>query len=105
MLEVSTDGRRGGEEGFSLVRRAAPAGFRVQLVVLDPASERPYRSADWRGALVVVERGAIVLATRCGDDRRLACGAVLWLERLPLRAIANPHPEPALLSVLTRQEG
>ena len=91
------------EERFSLLGRRLPAAWGVRLLVLDPASERAYRPDEWRGALVVVEHGAIVLVPRFGAERPLACGAVLWLAALPLRAIANPHPDPALLSVLIRR--
>jgi hypothetical protein len=73
-------------------------------VLLEAGSERPYRSAEWRGALVVVEHGAIRLVTRDREPQDLACGAVLWLSGLPLRAIANPHLDQALISVLSRRE-
>lgn len=75
----------------------------LRLVVLDARSERAYRSAEWTGALVVVERGAIILVALRGDDRPLDRGAVLWLAGLPLRALANPHVDPALLSILARR--
>lgn len=92
------------DERLTLLGRPLPAGLCLRLVVLDPEAERPYRSGEWRGGLVVVERGAIVLVAHHGPARPLACGAVLWLAGLPLRALANPHPDPALLSVLSRRE-
>jgi hypothetical protein len=52
---------------------------------------------------VVLEHGAIVLETLRGERLPLACGAVLWLDRLPLRAVVNPGDEQALLAVLTRR--
>lgn len=93
------------DASFSLLGRCLPAGMDLRLVALEPRSERAYVSAEWRDGLVVVEEGAIVLMTRCGRARPLPEGAVLWLERLPLSAIANPHPVRALLSVLSRERG
>ena len=91
------------EAPFSLLGRRVPAGMDVRLVELAPRSERAYVSAEWQDGLVVVEEGAIVLVGRCGRRRPLPGGAVLWLEGLPLSAIANPHPGRALLSVLSRE--
>ncbi len=90
-------------ERFSLLGRRFPVNLELRLVELSPSSSRAYRSGEWTGALVVVERGAIVLAPLRGEPRPLGCGAVLWLAGLPLRTIDNPHPEPALLSVLARR--
>jgi hypothetical protein len=90
---------------FSLLRRRLPPAFALRLVVLEPAARLAYRAADWRGALVVVEHGAIELETIAGRRRPLACGAVLWLDRLPLRALVNPRPDPALLAAMTRRAG
>lgn len=93
------------EERFSLLGRRLPAGVRLRLVRIAASGEHPYRSGEWRGALVVVEQGAIVLVTVRGERLPLAGGAVLWLAGLPLRALVNPHPETALLSVLSRCDG
>jgi hypothetical protein len=30
---------------------------------------------------------------------------VLWLDRLPLRALVNPRHDPALLAAMRRREG
>jgi len=90
-------------ERFSLIDRRLPANLELRLLELPPCSSRAYRSGEWTGALVVVERGAIVLVPVREERRPLACGAVLWLAGLPLRSIDNPHPDPALLSVLARR--
>ena len=91
------------DERFTLLGRRVPDTWFLRFALLDPGSEHAYRPAEWRGALVVVELGAITLITVHRQHRPLTCGAVLWLSGLSLRAIANPHREAALLSVLSRR--
>jgi hypothetical protein len=93
----------GPERRFTLLGRRLPETMVLRFVVLEAGSERPYRPAEWQGALVVVEHGAITLVTVDRERRQLPCGAVLWLCELPLRAIANPHIDPAVISVLSRR--
>ncbi len=105
LATAAPDRTRAEAAPFSLLRRRLPPAFALRLVVLEPAGRLAYRAADWRGALVVVEHGAIELETIAGRRRPLACGAVLWLDRLPLRALVNPRPDPALLAAMTRRAG
>lgn len=74
----------------------------MRTVVVEPGRSRPHRDAEWRGALVVVERGIIELVGLAGVRRRIGPGGVLWLAGLGLRALHNHGPEPAVLSALTR---
>lgn len=77
--------------------------FRRWAVVIGPAEERPYDSAEWVGALVVVDHGAVTLEAGCGTRVRLEKGAVLWLAGLPLRALCNDGPEPVVLVAVARR--
>ncbi len=77
--------------------------FRRRRVTIAAGASRPYDTAEWAGALVVVERGPVELEGVSGTRRRLAEGAVLWLCGLPLRALHNPGPGPAVLVAVTRR--
>ncbi len=77
--------------------------FRRREITIPPGGSRAYDAAEWRDALVVVERGTIELVGVSGGRRRLERDAVLWLSGLPLRALHNPGDEPAVLAALTRR--
>ena len=87
---------------LSLLAPRPRPGYVVRTVVVDPGRSRPHRDAEWRGALVVVERGTIELVGLAGTRRRIGPGGVLWLAGLGLRALHNRGPEPAVLSAVTR---
>jgi quercetin dioxygenase-like cupin family protein len=80
------------------------AAFHAVAVPVAPGCERAYRAADWRDAIVVVERGEIVLEGLSGGRWRFRRGDVLWLCGLPLRALCNPGREPALLVAVSRTD-
>ena len=67
-----------------------------------PGATCAYDEADWRGALVVVERGRIELEGLSGSRLSVERGAVLWLVGLPLRALHNHGREPAVMIAFTR---
>ena len=76
--------------------------FDVRRVVVAPGCALAYDEADWRGALVVVERGRIELEGMGGGRRTFERGAVLWLVGLPLRALHNHGPDRAVMVAFTR---
>jgi hypothetical protein len=80
-----------------------PPWLEVREIGVAPASSRPYREAEWVDALVLVERGEIELECLSGGRRRFGRGDVLWLVGLPLRALHNRGPEPALLVAVSRR--
>jgi hypothetical protein len=80
-----------------------PARFERRVLVLAPGQAWPYSTDEWRGALVVVERGRIELVALDGIHHRFPRGAVLWLESLPLRALRNPGRVPAVLVAIARR--
>ena len=82
--------------------RLVPA-FDVRVVVVVPGGERAYEESEWRDALVVLESGDIDLESVGGSRHHFRSGDVLWLTGLPLRALHNYGPEPALLVAVSRR--
>ncbi|HZG92804.1 MAG TPA: hypothetical protein VEZ42_21545 [Pseudonocardia sp.] len=79
------------------------SAFTRRVVTLEPGGSRPYRSADWADALVVVEGGELVLECTEGGRRRFPAGAVLVLAGLRLLALHNEGPGPAVLVAVSRR--
>lgn len=77
--------------------------FRLRVVAVAAGGERPFDEAEWRDAIVVVERGEIELECLGGGRQRFGRGDVLWLVGLPLRALQNPGREPAVLVAVSRR--
>jgi hypothetical protein len=80
-------------ERLSFLGRRLPSWVELRLA---------FDQADWRDAIVVVERGALELECRGGSRRRFVRGDLLWLDGLPLRALHNPGRAPAVLTVVAR---
>ena len=76
--------------------------FESYVVTLPPGGRRVHDDAEWRDALVIVERGEIELELSTRGSCRLGRGAVLWLTGLGVRALHNPGPEPAVLVAVRR---
>lgn len=89
---------------LSLLGRRMPAWAQLRVVAIEPGCRRPYDPAEWRGALVVVERGEIVLECQSGARWRFEEGAVMSLAGLPIRALCNERPATVLLSALSRAD-
>ena len=87
----------------SLLGRRLPALFDRRVVVLAPERTLSYDDAEWRGALVVVERGQIELEWLDGGRHCFKRGDILWLERLPLRALHNRGHTFAVLTAVSRR--
>jgi hypothetical protein len=73
----------------------------VRTITLAPGGERPFDEAEWHDALVLVEQGAVELASATGASWRFATGDMLWLDGLWLRALNNPGAEPARLVAIS----
>jgi quercetin dioxygenase-like cupin family protein len=76
--------------------------FDVRTVTIAPGGERRFHEPEWRDALVFVERGQIELASASGASERFGRGDLLWLTGLPLLALRNRRPEPAVLVAVSR---
>jgi hypothetical protein len=87
---------------LSFLGRPLPPSFELRVITIEPAAERAYDDAEWRGALVVMERGTIHLETLGGGRYAFRCGDVLWLEGLSLRALRNFGSIPAVLAAVSR---
>jgi hypothetical protein len=88
---------------LSLLGRRFPPEFEVRQIALVPGQPRPYVEAEWRDALIVVERGEVEVECLIGARWRFVAGEMLCLERLPVRALRSPGPLPALLSAVSRR--
>jgi hypothetical protein len=91
-------------ERLSLLGRRMPPWVQLRVVAIEPGCQRPYDPAEWRGALVVVERGEIELECPSGTRWRFEEGAVVSLAGLPIRALCNERSATVLLSALTRAD-
>ncbi len=69
---------------------------------MEPGDSIAYDDAEWRDALVVVQRGEIVLETVGGRCCFLQEGDTLWLDGLPLACLHNRGDEPAVLVATAR---
>ena len=78
--------------------------FAVLYIRLLPGADRPYRSADWTDALVVVEQGILELETASGVRARFVVGDLLCLASLPLRVLRDPGSDATLLSAVNRRD-
>ncbi|MGH9891981.1 MAG: hypothetical protein ACREA0_08365, partial [bacterium] len=73
-----------------------PAGSNLRAVWILPGRRRPYKEAEWRDALVVIEHGEIEVECLAGGRRRFGSGDVLCLAGLPLPALHNQGTDPAM---------
>jgi hypothetical protein len=84
---------------------AAGPRFERRVVVIAPGAARDYDAAEWRDAIVMVQRGEIEVEGRSGGRRRFGPGAVVWLDGLPLRAVHAVGAEAAALVSVRRSGG
>jgi hypothetical protein len=77
--------------------------FERRVLALAPGDHLTYDGAQWVGALVVIAQGQIELEGLDGHRYQFGRGAILWLERLPLRALHNCERTPAILVAIARR--
>jgi hypothetical protein len=87
----------------ALLRGRLPAAFERWRVVVPPGFELPTTAAEWAGALVLIEQGAIEVDCHSGAFRRFVAGDLLALGWLPLKTIRNPTTEDAALIAVRRR--
>lgn len=90
-------------ERLSFLGRPLPPTFEIRVVTVAPGGTKVYDEADWRDALVVVERGRIQLEGLGGGRRDFATGDVLCLIGMSLRCLHNRGPVPAVLVAVSRR--
>lgn len=88
---------------LSLLERRLDPAFEKRVIVVAPESLRDYDEAEWRDALVVVERGEIELKSAAKDCRTFRAGDVLCLDGLPLRTLRNRGGRDAVLVAFSRR--
>ena len=93
----------GGEDRVSFLGRPPPAAFRLRALVIRPGGTHAFDAAEWRDALVVVERGTVDLLGAGGGRHGLVAGDVVCLEGLALRALRNLGDEAALVVAVSRR--
>ena len=76
--------------------------FELREISVAPGGERPFAEADWRDALVLVERGEVEVECLGGARCRFVEGDLLWLTGLPLRGLRNRGACEALLIAVSR---
>jgi hypothetical protein len=91
-----------GPDRLSFLGRPLPLAFELLVITLAPGRERPFEAAEWRDAIVVVERGEIELESHEGGRVRFERGAVMCLTGVPMRALHNRGSGTAVLSVVRR---
>jgi len=82
--------------------RLVPASFEHRVVTIPAGGARPYDAAEWRDAIVVVERGEIELEALDGQRQRFGCGALVWLDGVMLRWIRSGRGDEAVLVAVSR---
>jgi hypothetical protein len=96
------DDRRG-DEPISLVGARLPPWCTRRVVEIAPGATRPFEAAEWRDALVVVDRGQVVLVGVSGSRLLIGPGAVFAVHGIDLRGLHNPGVEPAVLVAVSRR--
>jgi hypothetical protein len=92
-----------GGERPTFLGRPIPAAFDVRTVAIPAGGSRPYDEAEWRDAIVVLERGELEVECVRGGRRRFERGAVMCLVGLALRTLHNLGPDPAMLVAVSRR--
>jgi quercetin dioxygenase-like cupin family protein len=92
-----------GDDEAGLLLSGGGSRFRRRTVVLGPGESRPSGDAEWRDAVVVVERGDVELECSAGGRRRFSGGAVLWLAGIDLRVLHNVGDDTVVLLVVSRR--
>jgi hypothetical protein len=95
------DGSR--SDRISFLDRPLPAAFDLRVVVIEPGTSRAYDDSEWRGSIVVVERGQVDVGCTDGALRCFKFGDVLCLEGLSVATLRNPGTEPVVLSAVSRR--
>lgn len=88
---------------LSFLEGDLPPRFERRVVTVAPGRARPYDEAEWRDAIVVVERGEIELEGLSGRRGCFRRGDILWLAGVPLRALHNHGCKPAVLVAVSRR--
>lgn len=81
-----------------------PGAFTTRELTVAPGFSQAYDPAEWRDAIVVVQRGRVDLVHLDGGRVSLSDGAVVSLDGLALRCLHNPGPVAAVLVAVSRKQ-
>jgi hypothetical protein len=76
--------------------------FVVRHVAIAAGTELAFTPADWRDAIVVVERGPLEVECPDGNRTTFETGAMLCLDSLSIGTLRNRGSEPVQLFALSR---
>jgi hypothetical protein len=91
-----------GESPAAPRRASVRRQFVVRHLTIAADTEVAVEAADWRDAIVVVERGPLEVECVDGIRSTFMTGAVLCLDGLRMRALSNRGPVPVQLFALSR---
>jgi len=90
-------------ERRSFLGRRVPPWFDHRAVTIPVGAAIAYVDSDWRGAIVVVERGEVELEAVDGERHRFGLGSLIWLDGVRLRVLRNVGRQPAVLVAISRR--
>ena len=82
--------------------RRVPDEFGVRRISIPPGAERRSIGGEWRGSIVLLERGAVELASAAGARRTFGPGDLLCLDWVDCERIVNIGAEEARLVAIDR---
>ena len=74
----------------------------TRRLLIEPSRPRHFDADEWRGSLVIVERGELELEWQDGGRLAFSTGDVLCLQGLGLTTLRAVAPTPTLLLVMRR---
>jgi hypothetical protein len=91
-----------GSAGDALFRDPLPDGFAIHVYRAAPGRDLGLEPAPPRGAIVVVEQGALELECLSGACRRFGRGSMIPIARLPVAHIRSVGSRPLVLVAVAR---
>jgi hypothetical protein len=76
--------------------------FQRIRVDLPARTSTVYHGADWAGALLTIEHGAITLELRSGQTTHIATGGAFWLDTSDIAIVHATSDDPVQLSGIRR---
>ena len=86
-----------------LARPSLPPGIERVRLRLPPGAAYAGRGSVWRGALVLVERGALEVECGSGERRTFDAGSLLVLDWLALGTLHNAGVDELVLLAVRRR--
>lgn len=91
-----------GADRPSFLGRRVPDEFGVRRILIAPGAGRRATAREWRGSIVLLERGAVELVSAAGARRVFGPGDLLCPEWVACERIVNIGAEEAWLVAIDR---